>query len=142
MAGGPIVLTEDPGGVVSGVVAAELRAAGHRIVDGEADAAMEIRVEEFRVEAPRAGSGWKVVANLRVVLKVASTPGSAGSTELVYTAERKADSPVRPSLATTERVLGECLGDLGRLVAERPSLARALEAYSRPPGVAGAAPQR
>jgi hypothetical protein len=131
MAGGPISLTEDPGHVVWRVVAGELRAAGHRVAERGGDAAVELRVREFRIEAPRHGSGWKLSAHALVALRVARTPGAEDHTELVYTAERETVTYVRPTLANTERVLGECLADLARLVSERDSLARALEAHAQ-----------
>jgi hypothetical protein len=95
------------------------------------DAALELGLREFRIEAPREGSRWKLTAQVRLALRVARTPGSEDHTELLYTAEREALSWVRPTLATTERVLSECLADLARLVSERDSLARALEAHAR-----------
>lgn len=148
MPGGPIALTERPGVVVHRVVAGELRAAGHRIVsDGQArpEVAVGVWVQEFTVDSPRADSGWDVVARVRFALRVAATPEAEDHTELVYTAERSAHSLVRPSLGTTERVLKDCLADLARLVRERETLARALEAHARrapvePAGDAGSGP--
>jgi hypothetical protein len=129
--GGPIALTEDPGHLIRRIVAGELRAAGHQVVDDGSQVALAVLVEEFRVDAPRHGSGWDVVARVRVLLRIARTPDDPDHTELVYTAERRALTYLRPSLATTERVLGECLDDLAQLVSERASLAQALEAHAR-----------
>ncbi len=140
LAAGEISLTESPGQVVRRVVASTLEASGQRVVDADPQVVVELELDEFRVEAPRHGSGWEVVASLRLRLRVHRHLEPGEHTELVYSAERKAVTYVRPSLATTERVLGECLGDLATLLVERPSLARALELYSAPrAGSAGAA---
>ncbi len=136
LAEGQIVLTEDPGHVVRRVVVSELEAAGHQVVSVDPQVVVGIQVEEFRVEAPRHGRGWEVLARVRVLLRIHRSPDAAEHTDLVYTAESKAVTYVRPSLGITERVLGECLTDLARLVGERDSLARALTAH----GAAGRSP--
>ena len=52
-----IYLTEDAGAVLWRLVAGELRAAGHRVVDAQPDVAVGIRVLEFSVRGPRAVAG-------------------------------------------------------------------------------------
>lgn len=131
---GPIALTETPGVVVHRLVAAELSAGGHRVVEGvegRPEVAIVPWIREFSVDSPRQGSGWDVIVRARIALLVSTTPGAEDHTEFVYTAERTAHSLMRPSLGVTERLLAECLADLGRLVAERGALARALEDHAR-----------
>ncbi len=140
LAAGEITLTENPGQIVRRVVTSTLEASGQRVVDTDPQVVVELELDEFRVEAPRHGSGWEVVASLRLRLRVHRPREPGEHTELVYSAERTAVTYVRPSLATTERVLGECLGDLATLLVERPSLARALELHSAPRAGAGVAP--
>ncbi|MDJ0850779.1 MAG: hypothetical protein QNK04_20605 [Myxococcota bacterium] len=129
LSAGQIALTEDPGHVVRRLVASELEAAGHRVVEADPQVVVGVSVEEFRVEAPRHGRGWEVLARVRVLLRIHGPRDAGEHTDLVYTAESKSVTYVRPSLAMTERVLGECLTDLARLVRERESLSRALTAY-------------
>jgi hypothetical protein len=138
---GPIALTETPGAVARRIVTAELTAAGHRVVQDaqqDPDVATTVWIREFTVDSPRQGAGWDVNVRVSIALRVAATPDAEDHTELVYTAERSAHRLVRPSLGTTERVLAECLSDLGRLVAERGALARALEDHARRGGRAAA----
>jgi hypothetical protein len=138
---GPIALTETPGSVARRIVVAELSAAGHRVVrDAQEDpeVAATVWVREFTVDSPRQGSGWEVNVRVSIALRVAATPDAEDHTELVYTAERSAHHLVRPSLGTTERLLAECLADLGRVVAERGALARALEDHAQRGGRAPA----
>lgn len=130
----PIVLTERPVDVVRRVVVQELREAGHEMVDEGADVTVSVALRDFGIDAPRAGSGWDVVAHLEVALRVARVAGSADWSEFVYSAERTGHSLLPPGIGFTERILGELVSDLGALVAEREALATALERRARPRG--------
>jgi hypothetical protein len=126
----PIALTEDPSLVLTRLVAGELRNAGHRVVDAGGDVAIEVRVVDFALNAPRRSPGWDVQVSIRMALRVARQPGDEGATEFVYTAERSKETWVAPGVRTTEEVLAEALSDLGRLVAQRGELAAALARYA------------
>jgi hypothetical protein len=125
-----IYLTEDAGAVLWRLVAAELRRAGHRVVDAQPDVAVEMRVLEFSVRDHARSPGWDVVASVRLSLRVATTPHAEDFAEFVYTAQRSGRSFLWPGIRSNERILAECLDDLARLVSEREALAAALARYA------------
>jgi hypothetical protein len=130
---GPIHLTEDVASVLRRVVVQELVAAGHRVVESEADVHVGLRLLEFGVNARRGGPSWEVVAGVRLALRVARHPDTESWDEFVYSAENTGGSLLRPGVGATERVLGRCLKDLGDLISEREALAAALERHAREP---------
>ncbi|MBW1687749.1 MAG: hypothetical protein JRS35_22155 [Deltaproteobacteria bacterium] len=125
-----IYLTEDAGVVLWRLVAGELRAAGHRIVDAKPDVVVGIRVLEFSVRDPARSPGWDVIVSVRLALRVAKTPDAEDFTEFVYTAERSGRSFLWPGIRSNERILAECLDDLAQLVSEREALAAALARHA------------
>ena len=125
-----IYLTEDAGVVLWRLVAGELRAAGHRVVDAQPDAVVGIQVLEFSVRNRARSSGWDVIASVRLALRVAKTPDAEDFTEFVYTAERSGRSFLWPGIRSNERILAECLDDLAQLVSEREALAAALARHA------------
>jgi len=107
-----IYLTEDAGVVLWRLVAGELRAAGHRIVDAKPDVVVGIRVLEFSVRDPARSPGWDVIVSVRLALRVANR------------------SFLWPGIRSNERILAECLDDLAQLVSEREALAAALARHA------------
>ena len=128
----PIILTEDVGTVVRRTVVDELRAAGLEVVDQGGDAHLALELHEFSVNAPRSGGGWDVQARIRLGLRVSKTPGAEAFDEFELTAERSRVRAVAPDVASVERVLAECVDDLGSLLAEREALAAALARHGAP----------
>jgi hypothetical protein len=129
-----IYLTEDAGVVLWRLVASELRAAGHRVVDAQADVVVGIRVLEFSVSDRARSPGWDVIASVRLALRVAKTPDAEDFSEFVYAAERSGRSFLWPGIRSNERILAECLDDLAQLVSEREALAAALARHAGQPG--------
>ena len=125
-----IYLTEDAGVVLWRLVAGELRAAGHRVVDAKPDVVVGIQVLEFSVRNRARSPGWDVIASVRLALRVAKTPDAEDFTEFVYTAERSGRSFLWPGIRSNERILAECLDDLAQLVSEREALAAALARHA------------
>jgi hypothetical protein len=125
-----IFLTEDAGVVLWRLVAGELRAAGHRVVDAQPDVVVGIRVLEFSVRNRAHSPGWDVIASVRLALRVEKTPGAEDFTEFVYTAERSGRRFFWPGIGSNERILAECLDDLAQLVSEREALAAALARHA------------
>ena len=125
-----IYLTEDAGVVLWRLVAGELRAAGHRVVDAQPDVVMGIRVLEFSVRNRARSPGWDVIASIRLALRVAKTPDAEDFTEFVYTAERSGRSFLWPGIGSNEKIVAECLDDLAQLVSERDALAAALARHA------------
>lgn len=126
---GPIYLTEDVGAVVRRVVVRELEAAGVPVVDDGGDVHLGLRLEDFRIDAPREGGGWEVTAALRLALRVSPKPGSDSWDEFEYSAERSARA-AWPGVSSVERVLDQTLEDLGGVLAQRQELATALRAQA------------
>lgn len=127
---GPIHLTEDVGTIVRRTVMETLRQAGHEIVADDAAAHIALRLEEFSVDAPRAGVGWQTTVRVRVALRVSARPGEQTWDEISATAERSLRTPWRPDVGTVEPVLLECLQDIATLLARRSELADALAKHS------------
>jgi hypothetical protein len=125
-----IYLTEDAATVIRRLVAGELLRAGHRVVEAEPDVVLGIELLEFSVRNPRRSPGWDVIASVRVSLRVAKTPAAEDISEFVYTAERSGRSFLRPGIRRNEKILAECLADLGRLLSEREALAAALARHA------------
>ena len=132
--GGAIALTERPGDLVRRVVVQELERAGHRIVEQDPDVVLEVGVLEFAVDAPRVGRGWDVTVAIRVALRVERELGSQDGSEFVYSTESTGHTLAPPGLAIVERILGEAVRRLATLVAERDSLAAALQQHRRAAG--------
>jgi hypothetical protein len=134
----PILLTEDVGTVVRRTVVDELRAAGLEAVDQGGDVYLGIELHEFAVDAPRSGNGWDVQVRIRLGLRVSKAPGAEAFDEFELTAERSRQRAVAPDVGSVERVLAECLADLGDLLADREALAAALARHAAPAGRAAA----
>ena len=130
----PIILTEDVGTVVRRTVIDELRAAGLQVVDQGGDVHLGLELHEFSVDAPRSSTGWDVQVRIRLGLRVEKAPGAEGFDEFELTAERTRERAVAPDVASVERVLAECVGDLGGLLAEREALAAALARHGAAAG--------
>lgn len=124
--GGAITLTERPGDLVRRVVVQELEQAGHRVVEADPDVTIGIQVQEFAVDAPRAGRGWDVSVAIRVALRVERRPGAEDWSEFVYSTESTGHTLAPPGVPIVERILGEAVRRLASLVAEREALAAAL----------------
>lgn len=125
--GGVITMTERPGDLVRRVVIQELEQAGHRVVEGAAEVVLAVNVLEFAVNAPRAGRGWEVQVSIQAALRVERGPSSDDGSEFVYSTESTGRTLAPPGLAILERILGEAVRNLGKLIAEREDLAAALE---------------
>jgi hypothetical protein len=130
----PILLTEDVGTVVRRAVVDELRSAGLEVVDQGGDVDLSLELHEFAVDAPRAGNGWDIQVRIRLGLRVARAPGAEAFDEFELTAERSRQRAVAPDVHSVERVLAECVDDLGALLADREALAAALARHGAPAG--------
>ena len=128
--GGPIQLTEDVGTIVRRVVMQTLERAGHRVVAEGGDVHLALRVEEFTVDAPRAGFGWEVTARVRLLLRVSPRPGDEAWDEIASSAERSLRTFWRPGISTVEPVLRGCLEDLAELLGQREELPAALSRHA------------
>ncbi len=129
--GGPIHLTEPPARAVRRMVEETLSSAGHRVVPGGAQVHVALRLVEFRVDAPRDGAAWNVVARVGVSLRVSAVPSDETWDELRSSAERSQRVVWRPGITTVEAVLRGCVEDLAVLLASREELAAALAAHAR-----------
>lgn len=129
--GGPIQLTEDAGTIVRRTLSETLERAGHRVVREGGEAHIAVRLEEFSVDAPRAGMGWDVMTRVKLVLRVSRRPGGENWDEVSALSERSLQSVWRPGIGTIEPVLRDCLNDLAILLAGRGELAAALAKHAR-----------
>ena len=124
---GAIYLTEGPGDVLRQLVAQELRAAGHKLVDEDPEVEVTVHVLAFEVQMGPRSLLWDVRAEIRMALELLGKQGSTTTTgKFIYTVERQGSSVLWPAIATAERILAECLADLAELVAERDAFGEAL----------------
>jgi len=132
--GGPIYLTEAPARAIRRTLEETFSSAGLRVVLREAQVHVALRLSEFRVDAPRDGGGWSVVARVGVSLRVSAAPGDETWDELRSSSERSQRVVWRPGIASVESVLGGCLEDLAVVLASSDELAAALSAHARDRG--------
>ncbi len=122
-----IYLTEGPGDVLRQLVAQELRAAGHPLVDEGPHVEVTVHVLEFDVQMVPRSLLWDVRVEIRMALELIGKQGSTTTTgKFIYTVERHGSSVLWPAIGTAERILAECLADLAELVAERDAFGAAL----------------
>ncbi len=130
---GAIYLTEGPGDVLRQLVAGELRAAGHKLVDESPQVEVTVHVLEFEVQMVPRSLLWDVRVEIRMALELLGKQGSTTTTgEFIYTVERHGSSVLWPAIGNLERILAECLTDLAELVAERDAFGEALAEAASP----------
>ncbi len=130
---GAIYLTEGPGDVLRQLVAGELRAAGHKLVDEDPQVEVTVHVLEFEVQMGPRSLLWDVRAEIRMALELVGEQGSTTTTgKFIYTVERRGSSVLWPAIGTAGRILAECLADLAELVAERDAFGEALAKAASP----------
>ncbi|HJO23514.1 MAG: hypothetical protein QF890_13035 [Myxococcota bacterium] len=132
--GGPIYLTEAPARAVRRLVEETLSSSGHRVVPDGAEVHVALRLLEFRVDAPRDGAIWDVVARVGVSLRVSAAPGDEAWEELHSSSERSRRVAWRPGNTSVEAVLRACLDDLAVVLASRDEFAAALATRARDRG--------
>lgn len=122
---GGVAITQDVGATMRDRLSADLRAAGHGVVDQGQDVTVTDAVHLLDVHTDTTMMYWDVVGQLGVTLTV---QGSGASRELRYAAERKERTYVWPGKDVMERVLGKCMEDVRRQVRSDPALADAIRA--------------
>ena len=129
--GGPIYLTEAPTLALRRTIEEMLSSAGHRVVSRDAQVHVELGLLEFKVDAPRDGGAWDVVARVAVSLRVSATPGDAVWDEIRSKSERSQTVVWRPETRTVDGVRAGGLEGLAQTLASSDELASALATHAR-----------
>ena len=113
--------------MVRAAITAQLEAAGHKIVDRDADFTVTGEVEEFGLTTSVNLATWDAIGSLDVIVKVYPAPTTGESIIRRYKAKHTSRTLLGPSKADFEQVMRACLENMQKQVASDPNLARLLD---------------
>jgi len=106
---GMIIIEPTPGPLVANAFAAELRAAGHKVVDSGAAATLRGEIQRFTLRTDVTAVYWDVVVDTSVA--TVATKGAASSTGH-YNAHCTDRTYIYPSAQVITGVVNTCVADL------------------------------
>jgi hypothetical protein len=113
--------------LVRACVTAQLEAAGHHLVDRDADVTVTGEVAEFGVTTSINLTTWNAIGSLDVILELQTVAGTGAKIIRRYQAKHVSGTPFGPSKAHFEQVMRACLEDIQRQMASDAELARLLD---------------
>jgi hypothetical protein len=113
--------------MVRAAIKAQLEAAGHNIVDRDADLTVTGEVKEFGLTTSVNLATWDAIGSLDVIVKLHPTPTTGESIIRRYQAKHTSKTLLGPSKAHFEQVMCACLEDMQKQMASDPDLARLLD---------------
>ena len=113
--------------LVRACVTAQLEAAGHQLVDRDADVTVTGEVAEFGVTTSINLVTWDAIGSLDVFLELQTVAGTGAKITRRYQANHVSGTPFGPSKAHFEQVMRACLEDIQRQMASDEELARLLD---------------